>query len=206
LQIRRRDNGDYVFAEDPSIPSSAARLFWRHEVDPMTIRASARACAPEDPDAFDLRRLGLPIRVFRAGGEEEVAIAAGPTIVRISVAGGTLLDGPVRMSYRVEGRQPLSRRLLALQQFDALMRLRRIPRPLQVALPARSSERMTLLLRTLDALAASKRTRIVAIALFGAERVEADWTHESDYLRMKTRRLIDAAKRLVKGGYLTLLR
>lgn len=172
----------------------------------MTIRAVAYQCERDDPDGFDLHKLGLPIQVLRGGGQEEIAIDAGRATVRVSLASGTLLDGPVRLVYRLEGRRLLSRRLLALQQFEAVMRLGRVPRLLQQHLSERSSERMVLILRTLDALARAKPARAIAIELFGADQVEADWAHESDYLRMKTRRLIDAAKRLVRGGYLTLLR
>jgi len=171
----------------------------------MTIRVAACACPPEHPDAFDLRRLVLPVRVVRGGGQEEIAIVAGSTTVRLSLAAGTLLDGPVHLAYRLEGGRQLPRRLLALQQFDALLRLGRIPRPLQPELPARSRERHALLLRTLDALARYRPTRAIAIELFGADCVRADWAHESDYLRMKTRRLIDTARRLANGGYLKLM-
>ncbi len=172
----------------------------------MAIRVTAQACPPEHPDAFDLRQLGLPMRILRGGGQEEIAIDSGQVIVRLSVAAGTLLAGPVRLTYRIEGRRLLSRRLLALQQLDALMRLKRVPKPLRPELPERRKDRNLLLLRTIDALARSKPARAVAIELFGADCVETDWAHESDYLRMQTRRLIDAAKRLVNGGYLKLLR
>jgi hypothetical protein len=124
-------------------------------------------------------------------------------MVRLSILSGTLLDGPVMLDFCLGGRRHLERRLLALRQFDALLRLGHIPRRL-LGRP-RNTARSAWILRTINALADHGSARAVGIELYGAQKVEADWTHDSDYLRMATRRLIDRARHLAAGGYLDLL-
>jgi len=169
----------------------------------MTIRAEAQPCLPDDPDAFDLLATTARATILKDSAGEEAAIDSGRTLIRLSLACGTLLDGPVRLRYLLDGRCQLHRRLLALRQFEALMRLGRVPRPLHT--PVGNVPRRTLLIRTLDALAADSSPRSIAIKLFGGAEVFRNWNHESDYLRMKTRRLVNRARYLANGGYLEML-
>ncbi|MEH3102201.1 DNA -binding domain-containing protein, partial [Sphingomonas adhaesiva] len=194
--------GGCVFAEVPERGAGEARLFWDAASDPMTIRATASRCGSDDPDAFDIRRLSLPASLLKDDRGEELAIRCGDLTVRISIEVGTLLEGSVRLDYRLGGCR-LARPLLALGQYDAMLRLGRIPPALRGT--ARAVDRPALVLRTLDALAADVGARRIAIALFGEEEVAASWEHPSDYLRMRTRRLIARARQLAGGGYLDLL-
>lgn len=177
---------------------------WDHGLDPLSVRANAWRCSADNPEAFDIRALAQPVTIFKDALGEEVLIGNGRTAVRLSLRRGTLLDGPVRLTYELSGRRQLGRRLLALSQLEALMRLGRVPRPL--AAPTSNPARPRMLLRTLDALAIHRSARSVAIALFGRDEVERNWTHESDYLRMQTRRLISRARQLVSGGHAMLVR
>jgi hypothetical protein len=169
----------------------------------MTVQATARRCRADAPDAVDLYALGVPATIVKDDLGEELMIGHGRVAVRLSIAAGTMLAGPVRLDYKLAGRRQLGRRLLALRQWEALMRLRRVPRPL--AAPRLDSERAMILIRTLDALANHSSIRAVATALFGADLVACDWNDDSDYLRMKTRRLIGRARRLIAGDYVSLL-
>lgn len=166
--------------------------------------ATASDCAPGDIDAFDLHQLPSSAVLLKDIHGEELACVEGNTVIHLSICAGTLLNGPVRLSYHLSGRDRLDRRLLALRQFDALMRLGRISRPLLE--PAKNPARRALLIRTLDVLATTSRPREVATELFGPALILKDWQHESDYLRMRTRRLIRQASDLVNGDYLRLLR
>ncbi|SHL51842.1 Uncharacterized conserved protein [Sphingobium sp. YR657] len=196
-------NGACAFAEAADRGASVARLLWDHCLDPMVIRVSAQSVSRDDPEAWDIGSLGRPVTIFKDALGEEVLIGTARTAVRLSIAKGTLLDGPVRLIYQLSGRHQLSRRLLALRQLEALMRLGRVPR--RLATPAVNSNRSVLLVRTLDAMAIHNSARSIAAALFGQEEVDAKWMHESDYLRMQTRRLISRARYLANGGYISLL-
>ncbi|RZF60853.1 DUF2285 domain-containing protein [Sphingomonas populi] len=138
-----------------------------------------------------------------AGGEQ-VLLGSGPRSIRLSVAQGTLLDGPVRLAYQLRGTDRLEIRLLALRRLAAFLRNRQMPAALfPVGAKAR---RWVETLRVLDALALTSRHRSVAEHLFGAALVRRDWSGGSDYLRTRTHRLIGQARALAAGGYLDLVR
>lgn len=123
--------------------------------------------------------------------------------MRLSVSHGTVLEGPVVLTHELAGSRTLHRCLPTLLRLDALLRRGRVPKRLTPH--ARGSNRALLVLRTLNALATKKGAKDIAVDLFGTRRVEEDWDHQSDYLRMKTRRLMSKARRLAGGGYLGLL-
>lgn len=170
----------------------------------MAIRASAAPAAPGDPDGVDVAALPVPATILQDPLGEELALHSAETTIRLSVVAGTLLTGPVRLTFHLEGRDGLPARILALRQLEALLRTGRVPKALWT--PAGSPDRAMLVLQTLNALAAHQSTRAIASSLFGEDRASRDWNHESDYLRMKVRRLIARARQLAEGGYLDLLR
>jgi len=95
-------------------------------------------------------------------------------------------------------------RLAALQAFNDLSALGRIPPP---RLPdADSRRRLRLVLQALDGWLAGAPQRDIAAALFGPARVEADWRDPRDHLRDRVRRAIRRGRGLMEGGYRTLLR
>jgi hypothetical protein len=169
----------------------------------MTIRATASPCEGDESDTFDITALTAPASLIKDEIGEELAIRIGDSTVRLSIEAGSLLAGPVRLDFRLYGQAHLQRRLLALAQFDALLRRGRVPRFYRGK--DRKISRPALLLRTLDALAATTGTMSVATALFGEEAVDANWHHASDYMRSQTRRLIIRARHLAAGAYLDLL-
>ncbi|AOH84389.1 hypothetical protein AWL63_10850 [Sphingomonas panacis] len=158
-----------------------------------------------DRDGFDLSAAPGPItHLLLPSGGEHVLLGIGPHSIRLSVAHGTLLDGPVRLAYQLSGTDRLEIRLLALRRFAAFLRSRRMP----VALfPTNAkARRWSDILRVLDALALTSRHRSVAEHLFGTALVSRDWSGGSDYLRTRTHRLVGQARELVAGGYLDLVR
>lgn len=131
-------------------------------------------------------------------------LGTGHRSIRLSVASGTLLAGPVKLSYRLAGCYALEHRLLALRRLARLLARRRMPAGL---FPANAKARRRAdILRALDALAITPSHRTVAEAVFGEPLVRRDWSGGSDYLRTRTHRLIHEARQLVDGGYLELVR
>jgi hypothetical protein len=139
---------------------------------------------------------------LRTGTSEEIAIDTPTLSVRLSVQQGTLHGGPVTLRYLVEPRH-LSERLLALQQWDALLRTGGIPAALQRSIVDHS--RWLAIVTTLDALAAGCSLREAAARVFGEEETARAWHHPSDYLKMRIRRLVARALELASGGYLDIL-
>ena len=158
-----------------------------------------------DPEGFDLMALPLPVtHLSIPSSGEQLLLGKGSRSIRLSIAQGTLLDGPVRLSYQLGGTDRLELRLLALRRLEGVLRHRRIPASLY-PIGARTRRWMEII-AVLDALAHGLPHRVIAQILFGERLVNRDWTGGSDYLRTRTHRLICQARKLAAGGYIDLVR
>lgn len=200
--LRPIQDGGYGFAEDPLRDASTAQLFWRADVCGSVIVAHATPCLRDRPHAFDLTSLSWPVTTLRTASSEEAVIHTPTLSVRLSVQQGSLHAGPVELRYLVEPKY-LAERLLVLQQWDALLRTGSIPAPLQR--PFAGQSRWHAIVMTLDALAAGCSLRETATRVFGQEETARAWHDPSDYLKMRTRRLVARAIELAAGGYLHVL-
>lgn len=159
--------------------------------------------AGERADAFDLLRVPHPASVLRSKDGEHVIIADGPRCIRLDVVAGSLLGGPVRLGYRLSGFADVEAKALTLRRLLALKRLGRLPRSLFP--PERKAARWALALQAYDGARAGASQREIASVLFGSSIVRADW-NGSSHLRTRIQRLVQAAGRMISGGYRDLLR
>jgi len=196
--------GGCAFAEDPGRASHTARLFWDAAIDPRVIVADAHATDRNDPERFDPLALAVPATILLGHDREELLLGDGDRSVRISIAQGSVLHGPVKLGYRLTGTDALDLRLLALRRLAALMVRGRLPAHLFE--PHARSGRWIRLVATLEAMAADPSHLSVATTLYGKPLVELEWTGESDFLRSRVRRLVAQARRLASGGHASLLR
>ena len=67
------------------------------------------------------------------------------------------------------------------------------------------SRRFSLILQATDGAMAMAPQREIAVALFGRQRVEVDWSDPADHVRDRVRRAIRRGRSLVDRGYLDLL-
>ena len=182
-------------------------VVWRADWDPSVVALEAVPADPNDPDAFDITQLACPVLVLREfAGVEHLLIGDGACHIRLDIAGGTVLAGPVRLRFEFAGLAGMEAKLLTLRRLVALVRLGRFPRGLFPLPPARRARRWMMALRALDARRAGATHREIASALFGEAMVAADWDGSSAYLRCRVQRLIRLGEALVQGGYRDLLR
>jgi hypothetical protein len=165
--------------------------------------ATARACAPKAAGAIDIHQVPHRTTILQVEGEgEEIAIDHASGAIRLSLREGSLLHGPVQLTYLLE--EPhLGNRLAALQRWHTLMQTGRIPKA-NDSVQVRAA-RWPLLLATLDAQACGCSLRQTAARVFGDEQVARHWRDPSDYLKMRVRRLVAQARALISGGYRDLL-
>lgn len=166
------------------------------------VQVDAFPAAHDDADAFDLGSIGASAVVLRGADGEKLLLGDNERRIRLDVRAGTILAGPVRLHYLVDGFAGLGHKLMTLRRLAGLRRLGHLPATLFA--PDRRAERWILLLRTFDALADGATHREVAEGLFGPGKVRDDWRSRSDYLRLRVQRLARTARSLVDGGYRTL--
>lgn len=167
--------------------------------------ATAEPAGPSVPDAFDLFAQRVPATLLQCGEQpEELRLAMARRAIRLSIVSGTLLKGPVRLSFHLNGTRWLPIRLRALCALDSLVRHGQIP---LLTVPfGQSPRRMAMILKTMDGLARGWSQREIAIALFGEKIVASDWGGPSDFLKSRVRRLIAQVADLDGDAYLELLR
>jgi len=158
-----------------------------------------------DGDAFDVRHFDHLATVLRCpDGHEHLLLSDGVHHLQIDVTAGSLLDGPVCFHYELSGFRHIEAKTLTLRRLLLLCRLGRFPRGLFP--PERRARRWAMALQAYDAVQAGASHRDIAAALFGEKIVKEDWKGRSDYLRLRTQRLVRTADKLVNGGYRDLLR
>jgi len=179
---------------------------WRADLDPSVVAVRAVPADSDDPDALDLGRLRALATLARADcGQEYLVLADGWRRLRLDVVEGSLCESAcVRLDYRLSGFQDLVPRLRTLQRLAALRRTGSFEPKLYPAtsgLPRRLEA-----LQVADGLRAGGSYREIAVALFGEARVRADWRKHSDYLLSRVRRRAAEARKMLSGGYRSLLR
>lgn len=198
--------GGFTFAESPDCPAPAARLFWTAELDGSVVPVRAEPVAVRDPDAFELARFAdCASLACGDDGREYLVLSDGWRRLRLDVVAGTLAgQGSVRLAFELAGFSHLDARLLTVRRLLSLWRKGRFLKVLFQPL-AGLGHRLEAL-RVADALAAGASHREIAAALYGEQRVRAEWNGRSDFLLSRVRRRVAEARRMEQGGYRLLLR
>lgn len=166
---------------------------------------SASPAGRTDPNIFDLMQLPYPAIIFRdAAAVERVLIGDAGHHLRIDVVGGSVLDGPVRLRYRLTAGPALPSQILTLRRLIALQRLGRFPQRFFPRAPR--AARWMRALQAFDGKRAGASNREIAATLYGDKIVQADWHSGPNYLRSRLARALRFATMLVQGGYLQMLR
>jgi len=98
----------------------------------------------------------------------------------------------------------IAQRLHALECLNVLTGDGRLPRKLFP--PDPRGARLAFVLQALDGFLARASQREIAVALFGAQRIQADWSDPGDHVRDRVRRAIRRGRALMNGGYFDFLR
>lgn len=188
--------------EDPDLPAATAWPVWRREVFPHTLVAATEADADQSSaDRFDLARFAAIATVVRDEGAEHVLLSDGLASLRLDMAAGSLLVGPVCLAWRLAGIAALDGPLATLHALVRLCRSGRLDPPR----PRSRNRRLVLLLRAHDALRAGASQRAIAGELLSREAAQVRWRTEAPSLRLQAQRLAGGARAMARGGYRALL-
>lgn len=136
-------------------------------------------------------------------GQEWLLLSDGVGEVQLEVTEGTLGAGPVALHFEVTGFRRLCPKLRTLTRLEALHRLGRFPRSL---FPVEAGAgKWARALQAYDGMVAGASQREIAVALMGEEFVREEWNGRSDFLRARVQRLLQYGRKMVNGGYRTIL-
>jgi len=178
-----------------------AQFFWSATCNPLVLTVAAEP-ATALTDAFDFRRCPLsPVRLRAGEQQDHLLFSDGARHLQLQVVSGEVLSGPVTLRCTLKGRRDFATKPLTMLR---LYRLYQHGRLLKCLYPAeRRARRWVEMLRAWDGAAAGAGQRDIALVLYGKRAAAEDW--DSGY-RTRTQRLLRAARQMVGGGYLDLLR
>lgn len=130
---------------------------------------------------------------------EHAVLSDGWHHLRIDIADGTLLRGPVVLHYSLHGVASAAPKVLPLRRLIDLSRRGRFLSTLYP--PDRRVERWIATLRTFDAIRAGASQQEIARVFYGDDAVYADRGERADSLRSRVRRLATEARALARGSY-----
>ena len=157
-----------------------------------------------DPGGFDLVDFEAFAVLTKGNSDiEHVALSDGYRRIRIDIVSGTMLEGPVVLQHQLAGLAGLGPKILALRRLIALTKTRRFGASLFPI--AGQTARIVDALQVFDGLAVAASQHDLAVALYGEDRVAAEWNGASDSMRSRVRRLVRLAHDLSAGGWQRLL-
>jgi hypothetical protein len=191
--------------ESPERDARSANVFWHRTVsrDVLPVIAS-RAEHLEQAEKIPLTQLQCRV-TFQTGldGEQHILFAEDGRFLQLEVHGLQGLEN-VRLTTEIMLSPGLSAaRVRALKRFSDVIthgRLRAFLYP-----PDKRAYRLARLLQVLDGRNARAPYRDIALAIFGEERVSADWSDPGAHLRDHLRRAFRSGRALMMSGYRRLL-
>jgi hypothetical protein len=190
--------------EPADLPAPLARPLWTKKFAPSVLSVAAIAASAAG-DIFELERFGCLATLRRTCGHgEHLLLSDGFRSIRLDVATGTLVDGPVQLRYLLSGFESAHRPLLTLRRFIALVRAGGFARSLHP--PEPRARRWVMMLRAYDALANGADQRSIAEVLLRASAAVPRWRSKAPSLRSQVQRLVRSARQMAEGGYAGLLK
>jgi hypothetical protein len=194
-----------VRLESPYRDARLANVFWHRSVS----REVLTVMALKSEHTEQTQRLpphGLRCRVtvqVGRNGEQYILFAEEGRFLQLEVHGLQGLEN-VRLTIEIvlSPRQAAAR-VQALRRFSDMITHRRLRTFLYP--PDKRASRLARLLQVLDGWNARASYRDIALAVFGEERVSADWCDPGAHLRDHLRRALRSGRALVMGGYRRLL-
>lgn len=166
---------------------------WRADVDARVLSVTVRVTTA--PDATDIRRFDP--RILPDAGGEHVRFIVRGEVFRLDVVSGTVMSGPVHLTYLLAQDGRLVRQMETIRRLEHGLAG---TEPGQIEWASRIV-RSAMALRARDARVGGASLREIATGLLGA----SEWPGPGEYRKSAMRRLVSMGERLVRQGPLPIL-
>ena len=195
-----------LYATAPDLDARLASVFWCPDLCPSVLRFTASAVTgAAEPESFRLNKIACPsVLLEMANGTQHLLFTDHGRWLQIVFSGADILR-PVRLTVEIDTEsRRAARQLRALHCFNDL----RFCGHLLAShfQPNALSSRLQIALQALDGSQAGATHREIGMALFGKDRVKAEWDHPARSLRDRTRRAIYRGRKLMQKTYINFLR
>lgn len=198
-----RHAGALFAFENPGLNARQANVFWRLAVCPWVLPVTT--CHQDLVTPLSL--VGLACRVTVLVEDDKryhVLFAQEGRSVQLEMQGEADFTSLHLMTTAIPRLAQSVTWLRSLKRLSDLAKYRTLRSSLYR--PGPRGPRFIHVLQALDGWRAGATQREIAIALFGARRVDQNWADPRDHLRDRTRRAVRRGRALMAGGYLRLLR
>lgn len=200
-------NGDKcLIADSADRDACSATVVWNPLCCSGVLRAiAAPVSACPGAKVFRVRESPLPASLYLfLDGSQHLVVQDGPRRVQLAVTGASLLN-PVALvadtAVEPEIAEQQSRALAAFRDFRATGHMLDKHFP-----PAPWAEKLWSQLQALDGWMAGVSQRQIAVALYGQEAVDRDWSDPNENMRDRIRYAITRGRALMARGYKGFLR
>jgi hypothetical protein len=190
---------------DPSLTALEARHVWLPDAGASTllgVTEPAYASSKRNGRIFLPSLPSLEHIVIDATGRQHVVLRANQASIQLTIEGGDLTTRPVAITFLVSGFDAIAEARRHLDLLDRVLSANRAP---SSAVPRWTTRTRNLrdALITFDGRRAGAGNKEIAILIYGAEEVAADWDVG---LRQRMQRHYSRAEALAAGGYRAFLR
>lgn len=192
--------------ETPERDARSANVFWHRSICRDVLPVVATKREPADRRLkLSFGRLQCRMTVHRSRpGELHILFAEDGRFLQLEVRGLPTIGSANLTTEIVLPPRLLFARVQSVKRFADLVATSHL-RPCLYP-PERRASRWLRALQAFDAARTGASQKQIAASLFGETIVKEDWSGRSDYLRLRTQRLLRLANRLVHGGYRDFLR
>lgn len=166
---------------------------WSAVADPRVLSVIARATTA--PDATDIRR--FEPRVLPSANREHVRLIVHGEAFRLDVVLGTVISGPVHLTYLLTRGERLTRQIETIRRLELAFAGIDPGRVVGTSRVVRSA----MALRACDARASGVSLREIAILLLGP----GEWPGPGECRKSAVRRLVAFGEKLIRRGPLPIL-
>jgi hypothetical protein len=214
------DHGLKIVHAPPDMASSSSSWLWASSFDDAT-----QASVIWDPasTAHVLKVVALPPRMALGGqvldleflttektlfvtadGQQQLLLRDGTRSLQLDIRGAPITEPVALFADTAVPENRPDAHLALLRCFSALRLTGDLPK--DCLAPHPYAKRAALVLVALDGYLAGVAHRDIAVAMYGLERVDRDWSDPGEHLRDGVRRAIARGVALMEGGYRIFLR
>jgi hypothetical protein len=193
-----------LFVDQVDARSTAAGVIWRPKLvaDVAHLHAIPDSLT-SDVEPFDFNRVTYRTVVFDApDGRQHLLFHDDVQSLQLSVQGDILRPCHLVPDI-VAGKRQTKQALKALHCFNELRVTGKLNA--QYCIPGPRAPRLRVVLQALDGALSGATYQEIAVVLFGAEHVAADWNDPGRHMLDRVRRAVRRGRELMNGGYLKFL-
>jgi len=200
------ENWRCLYSDPPCRQAQAAAVFWDPDLHGSVLRVRTyQAGTRPDGRTFDLAAIDCPHVLLRSeNGREHLLFHESGRSLQLAISGVSVAQPVHLVAEAVLPSRDVNSQLWAMRCLDGLLVSGRL---LPTHFPVENrSARLRTVLQALDGWLAEAPPREIALACYGAKRVETHWNDPGNHLRDNLRRTIQRGRELMNGGYLQFLR